>query len=205
MHPASIFHQDDTEKLAALVAERGFALIIGADGQRPVVAHAPVLLGGDRLRFHLSAANRLCQVLRANPWVLAVITGPDAYVSPDWYAVAGQVPTWNYLTAELEGSVRAMTRPETMRLLDDLSAHFEARLAPKPPWTSARLDPGKLEAMLDAILGFEMSVERRIGITKLSQNKSVAAVASVARHLRGRKDEGSRRIARLMERASKDA
>lgn len=205
MHPASIFHEDDAEKLAALVDERGFALIIGADGQRPVVAHAPVLLAGDRLRFHLSAANCLCQVLRANPWVLAVITGPDAYVSPDWYAVAGQVPTWNYLAAEMEGSARAMTRRETMRLVDDLSAHFEARLAPKPPWTSAKLVPRKLEAMLDAILGFEMRVERRSGVTKLSQNKSAAAVASAARHLRGRKDEGSRRIARLMERAAKDA
>ena len=205
MHPASIFHEDDAEKLAALVDERGFALIIGADGQRPVVAHAPVLLAGDRLRFHLSAANCLCQVLRANPWVLAVITGPDAYVSPDWYAVAGQVPTWNYLAAEMEGSTRAMTRRETMRLVDDLSAHFEARLAPKPPWTSAKLVPRKLEAMLDAICGFEMRVERRSGVTKLSQNKSAAAVASAARHLRGRKDEGSRRIARLMERAAKDA
>jgi transcriptional regulator len=205
LHPASIFHEDDAEKLAALVDERGFALIIGADGQRPVVAHAPVLLAGDRLRFHLSAANCLCQVLRANPWVLAVITGPDAYVSPDWYAVAGQVPTWNYLAAEMEGSARAMTRRETMRLVDDLSAHFEARLAPKPPWTSAKLVPRKLEAMLDAILGFEMRVERRSGVTKLSQNKSAASVASAARHLRGRKDEGSRRIARLMERAAKDA
>ena len=127
-----------------------------------------------------------------------MVTGPDAYVSPDWYAGADQVPTWNYLSVEAEGPVRILDRVETTALLDDLAAHFEAGLAPKPPWTRAKMTPARFEAMLGAIVGYEMRLERLTGISKLSQNKPADEIARVARRLAERADEGSRRIAKLM-------
>ncbi|HZZ36365.1 MAG TPA: FMN-binding negative transcriptional regulator [Caulobacteraceae bacterium] len=202
MHPASAFRQRDAASLAALVAERGFALIVGASDGRPMAAHAPVLLAEGRLRFHLSGANPLTAALLAGSRALAVVTGPDAYVSPDWYAAADQVPTWNYLSAEIEGPVRPLDHAETTRLLDDLSAHFEAPLAPKPPWTRAKMTPARFEALLGAINGFEMRVERLEGVTKLSQNKP-AEIERVAKALAERPDAGSQAIARLMSNAQK--
>jgi len=68
MHPARPFRQTDEALLAALVAERGFALIVGVADGRPVVAHAPVLLDGRRLRFHLSSptAHREAETAKAH-------------------------------------------------------------------------------------------------------------------------------------------
>jgi transcriptional regulator len=199
MHPAAAFHDSDSARLAVLVAKVGLAVIVGvaADG-RPQVAHAPVLLEEGRLRFHLSRANPLAATLAARLRALAVVTGPQAYVSPDWYGLADQVPTWNYLSAEIEGPLRVLNASETTGLLDALSAAFEAPLAPKPAWTRAKLGPGRFEAMLAAIIGFELAVERLEGARKLSQNKPAAAQASLGAVLSAREDENSRWLARLI-------
>ena len=180
------------------MSSRGLALIAATGPNGAVVAHAPVLLAGQTLRFHLSAANTLCSLLHDRARALAVVTGPDAYISPDWYAAADQVPTWNYLSVEAEGPVRVLERAETATLLDDLAAHFEAGLAPKPPWTRAKMTPARFEAMLGAIVGYEMRLERLAGISKLSQNKPPEEVARVAERLAERNDEGAQRIAALM-------
>jgi transcriptional regulator len=198
MHPAALFRETDAERLAALVAEAGLALVVGVAAGRPVVAHAPVLLAEGRLRFHLSRANPLAAALDAEPRALAVVTGPHAYVSPDWYGIADQVPTWNYLSAEIEGPVRRLETEAAAALLDDLSAVFEARLAPKPAWTRAKMGPGRFEAMLGAIAAFEMSVERLEGVRKLSQNKPAEAQGRLAEALAGLGGEGSAALAGLI-------
>lgn len=195
MHPSSVFRETDETALRALVAERGFGLVIGASDGRPVAAHAPVLLKDRRLRFHLSRMNALTPVLEAGGRALVVITGPDAYVSPDWYGLPDQVPTWNYLSVEMEGPVTPLDAEAATVLLDDLSAHFEGKLAPKTPWTRAKMTPPRFEALLGAIRAFEMRVERFEGITKLSQNKGAEPMARVADALDA---TGSVEMARLM-------
>jgi transcriptional regulator len=205
VHPASSFLETDRTVLAERIAERGFAVIVGAHEDRPRVAHAPILLDDGKLRFHLSAANQLSRTLQETNWALAAVTGEDAYVSPDWYEMADQVPTWNYLSVEIEGPLRVLDRAEATRLLDDLSAHYEAWLAPKPPWTRAKMDPRKFETLLSGIVAFEMTIERFEGITKLSQNKPPAEAARIADALGKLDDEGSRRIAgRMVSRLAED-
>jgi transcriptional regulator len=199
MHPARLFHQTDPASLSALVADRGLAMIIAAVDGRPRVAHAPVLLDGDRLRFHLSRGNALGAALAAgDASALAVVTGPDAYVSPDWYGLDDQVPTWNYLSVEMEGRVTPLDEAGATALLDDLSDRFEATLAPKPAWTRHKMTPGRFEALLSGIVAFEMTVERLEGTWKLSQNKPAEVVARVASALERRPDPAARDIARRM-------
>jgi transcriptional regulator len=198
MHPASAFAQSDRSQIERLMAARGLALITAVGPAGPVAAHAPVLLHGSVLRFHVSRLNRIVGALAERPRALAVITGPDAYVSPDWYAAADQVPTWNYIAAEAEGPVRPLGSGLAARLLDDLSAHFEARLAPKPPWTRGKMDPARFEAMLGGIVAYEMTVERLEGTWKLSQNKPADEAARVGAALAALADEGSQAVGRLM-------
>lgn len=201
MHPAKPFRETDPERLAVLVADVGLALIIGVADGRPLVAHAPVLLAGRRLRFHLSRANPLTAALEAHPHALAVATGPQAYVSPDWYGLADQVPTWNYLSAEIEGPLRRLDDDEATALLDDLSAVFEARLAPKPAWTRAKMSSGRFEAMLGGITAFEMTVERLEGVRKLGQNKPPEAQAALAEALAAVGGENSAALAKITGKA----
>lgn len=199
MHPARIFHETDQAVLLQRARSRGLALVIGVGADGPLVAHAPVLLDDPgRLRFHLGGGNPLSLVLAAGSRALVVLTGDDAYVSPDWYEAPDQVPTWNYVSVEIEGPVRVLDGAEAMALLDDLTARHEAALAPKAPWTRGKMDPARFEALLSGITAFEMRVERLTGVTKLGQNKSPAMVRRVAAALGQHGDPGAQRIARAM-------
>ena len=169
MHPNRAFAWEDREAMLAFVGEIAFATI-AAEG--PVVVHAPVLVAGpDRLRFHVSRGNRA--KLDGKLAIVSVL-GPDGYISPDWYGVDDQVPTWNYLTVEAEGPLRTLDEAELADLLDGLSAAHEARLAPKPVWTRAKMTPGRFEAMLKAIIGYELAIEDLRGTRKFGQNKDAA-------------------------------
>ncbi|MDO9336023.1 MAG: FMN-binding negative transcriptional regulator [Caulobacter sp.] len=183
MHPAPLFRETDEGVLAARVMAAPFALICASDGGRPVAAHAPVLLDGRRLRFHLSRANPVARALTEGEVALAVVTGPHAYISPDWYGLEDQVGTWNYLSVELEGPARILGVGETATLLDDLSDRFETELLPKPVWTRDKMSPGRFESLLKMIVGYEVRVERFEGITKLGQNKPAEVRAKVAEAL----------------------
>ena len=108
------------------------------------------------------------------------------------------MPTWNYLSVEMAGSLTVLDDTGTAALLDDLSARFEASLAPKPVWTRHKMTPGRFEALLGGITAFEMAIERFEGTWKLSQNKPDAAIAGVVAALEDRPDAGSRDIARRM-------
>lgn len=195
MHPSPLFKEADEAVLAARVTAAPFALICASADGRPVAAHAPLLLEGRRLRFHLSRANPVAKALVDGATVLAVVTGPQAYISPDWYGQEDQVGTWNYLSVELEGPVRILPPEETAALLDDLSDRFEADLAPKPPWKRDKMSEGRFETLLKMIVGYEVAVERLEGITKLGQNKPEAARLAVAEALEA---VGEREISGLM-------
>jgi len=183
MHPARLFHESDPDILLQRIGAHPFALVSTAAKGRPLAAHTPVLAGregdGVRLRFHLSRANAVTEALLGGAPALIVFTGPHAYVSPDWYGIEDQVPTWNYLSVEAEGPVAALDDTGTRQLLDDLSVANEMPLAPKPVWRLAKMTPARVDSLLNGIVAFDMVPARFEGITKLSQNKPAAARAGV--------------------------
>lgn len=178
MHPAPIFKVEATEPIIAHLGLYPLATIAAAPSGRLLVAQAPVLVrelpGGLALDFHLSRNNALVSYLTEGFSAVAVSLGPEAYVSPDWYASADQVPTWNYVSVEVEGTVMALGDSDLVAMLDDLSAQEEARLSPKPPWTRAKMSPGRFEAMTRAIVGARLVITRLEASFKLSQNKNEA-------------------------------
>jgi len=174
MHPSSKFAWSDAAEMRAFVDQTAFAqIVIVADG-KPVSAQAPLVVASDgSVRFHLSRANRLTPLLDGAS-VLASVMGMHFYVSPDWYGTEDQVPTWNYRLVEIEGIARRLDEPELRDLLDHLSAAHEAQLAPKPAWTSGKMDPRKLDLMVRAITGFAIENPQLSGALKMGQNKQEA-------------------------------
>jgi transcriptional regulator len=176
MHPNCAFAWQDREAMLAFLADIAFCTIC-VDG--PALVHAPVIVAApDRLRFHISRGNRAAAALDGKRAIVSCL-GPDAYISPDWYGTPDEVPTWNYLGVEAEGPLRRLAEDDLAALLDDLSVAHEARLAPKPQWTRAKMSPGRFEAMLKAIIGYELAIEDLRGTRKLGQNKrgQIEAVA----------------------------
>jgi transcriptional regulator len=181
MHPNPGFRWDDRDAMREFVAGIGFGTLFAATPDGPRVAHVPVVwLDGDTLGLHLSRGNGIARHLDGAAGVFTVL-GPDAYVSPDWYGLGtNEVPTWNYVAVELEGTLRRMDRDELRAQVDALSHANEARLAPKPEWTSAKMDPIRLDQLLGAIIGFRLEIAAWRGTRKLGQNKPEAARLAAA-------------------------
>jgi len=181
MHPSPLYRWNDDSALG-FVAEMAFAHVFAHTPDGPRVAHVPLLLDGRKLRFHLANANALTPHLGAMT-ALASVAGPNAYVSPNWYAARTRVPTWLYVAVECEGPVRTLTPAELVDLLDASAATFETRAA--QDWTRARMDPTNFAAMCRAITGFELTVETIRATRKLSQDSNAADTAGVIAHIPG--------------------
>ncbi|HEU0134404.1 MAG TPA: FMN-binding negative transcriptional regulator [Allosphingosinicella sp.] len=180
MHPNRKFHIQDRGAMVALVRELGFGILFVSTPGGPRAVHVPVLIEGERLRFHVSRGNSVHAALLEGAKALFVATGPHAYISPEYYGLEDRVPTWNYVSVELEGPVRALGPADLIRLMDDLSAEQEARLAPKPPWTRSKMSEGRFEGLLKAITGFEMQVADWRGTAKVDQDKPQAVRGRIA-------------------------
>jgi len=170
VHPA--FKVDDGEALAML-RDRAFGLLVVTTPAAPVAVHVPFLVDEQadsslRVALHVARANALHSHIGQGSKALLVCAGPDAYISPDWYGVPNQVPTWTYTSVHLAGTVRLMPERGLLAHVDRLSAYFENRLLPKQPWSSAKMDEARRAAMLKAIVGIEMEVESIAAQNKLS-------------------------------------
>lgn len=105
------------------------------------------------------------------------------------------MPTWNYVAVHLVGEARLTDEDGFRDLLDRLSAHFEARLLPKKPWTSDKMTDGVMERMMRGIVPCVMQVSDLQSTWKLGQNKTEDARVGAAQGLEG---QGNAALANLM-------
>jgi transcriptional regulator len=131
---------------------------------------------------------------------LAIVRGPDAYVSPSWYAAKAEhgrvVPTWNYVTAHVYGKLVAHDDrdwvEDVVRRLT--TKHEAARLASPgqpPAWSVDDAPRTFIEGQLRAIVGLELQISRIEAKAKLSQNRPVGDIAGVVSGLSARGDDRS--------------
>jgi transcriptional regulator len=203
--------KSDADNAWAFVKARGFGTLVAIDNGMPVASPLPfeVIEATDgaypTLRMHVAKPNPLHRIIAASPNVLLTVAGADAYVSPDWYSAPDQVPTWNYMAVHLNGTARILSSEETHAHVEGLSLAFENRLKPKKPWSTSKMTPQKLEAMLRAIVPLEVRIDRLDASFKLSQNKPEADRAEVARMLGWRGGWNESAVSEAMQQRSSDA
>ena len=190
MHPNPVHRPATPERNLAFARERGFGVLAisrdeGAGG--PLLSHIPFLVSedGTAVHAHLVRANPIARILAAGerPAVLAA-SGPDGYVSPDWYGPEpDQVPTWNYVAVHLRGTLRLRPEEALRPHLDALSARFEEALRPKAPWRTSKVSPDRLAGMMRAIVPIELAIETVDGTWKLNRNKTDEVRLRAAEHM----------------------
>ncbi|MCP4819532.1 MAG: FMN-binding negative transcriptional regulator [Shimia sp.] len=185
MHPNPAFRGTETNQNIAFARVRGFGVLALSSEGAPLMSHVPFLLEEDGAvaDLHLVRSNPMARVVRDPMPVRLAVTGPDSYVSPDWYGVDDQVPTWNYVAVHLTGTLSPLPQDDLPDLLDRLSAHFEAQLLPKPPWARDKMDAEAFTRMLRMIQPFRLHVEDIQGTWKLGQNKPTEVRHAAARHM----------------------
>jgi len=199
------FAFSDVAAVHAFMRTNVFAVIAGQIGGTIQFAYAPIVLDPEplplgRVRFHLARANPFAEIEDGAELKLSIM-GPHAYVSPDWYATSGLVPTWNYVAVEGTGRVRRLRDSELRRLLSDLAVQEESALAPKPAWTMEQVPPERLNTLLTAIVGFQLPLDTLEGKAKLSQNRTQADAKGAIEGLEKRGDPASTAMAASMRKA----
>ena len=181
------FNQMPDDQVRHFVATVGTAQLVtvGDDG-RPDATFLPVLWRGDSLVGHLARANEHWSRMSDGSAALAVVTGPDAYVSPGWYATKREhgkvVPTWNYSAVQLRGTIVVHDDVDWLRtLVTELTDHHERHR--DEPWSVTDAPEKYVAGQLRAIVGVELRVTEVEAKAKLSQNRSAEDRAGVVEGL----------------------
>lgn len=184
MHHATHFAQQDPQALAEVIQRFPLATLImpSLDAH-----HVPMLLQGSLaegtavLHGHVARANSVWQREEKGD-ALAIFHGPQAYITPSWYASKAEhgkvVPTWNYVVVHVRG---------TMTWIDDAAWKLDlvTRLTQQQeadqshPWQVSDAPTEFIDKLSSAIVGFEIRVSSMVGQFKLSQNRSAADRAGV--------------------------
>lgn len=186
MHPNPVFHTADAQANIAFARDRGFGVLAVSDETgAPLLSHVPFLLSKDGAiaDLHLVRSNPIARIANSLLPVRIAVSGPDGYVSPDWYGLDDQVPTWNYVAVHLTGVLERRPQDELRDLLDRETALFETRLRPKTLWRADKMDSAALDRMMRMIVPFRMRVEAVDGTWKLNQNKPDAARLGAAENM----------------------
>jgi transcriptional regulator len=209
----------------ALIQAESFGMLAGVDeAGAPFATHLPFLLDEDRGRLgtllgHVARANPQWRYFRPDRPVLAIFSGPHAYVSPAWYEdVVGSrprpepasreqtradgrgpasVPTWNYVAVHAFGVPSLIEEPVRVRaFLARLVRVHEAGRSDR--WSFESLPEDYLAGMLKGIVAFEIPIDRLEGKAKLSQNRTAADRARVRAALEAAGDRLAAAVAALM-------
>ncbi|HEY4110965.1 FMN-binding negative transcriptional regulator [Puia sp.] len=194
------YEEKDTEKIHAFLRENSFAILISVHDGRPVGTHIPLQLetgvdGKDCLLGHISRGNDQKYSLTAGAKVLAIFPGPHAYVSPRWYTEL-KVPTWNYISVHIYGTVTLIEGEELRAALSRLIDTYEHPL-PQPVHID-EIPHHELQADLRGIVGFRIAIDEIQAAYKLSQNRDPQSYHQVIDHL-STGDEASRAVAAEMQ------
>lgn len=185
MHPNPAFRAEDRDRHIAFARERAFGVLALSADQGPLLSHVPFLLSEDgaEASLHLVRSNPIVRALNEPRTVRIAISGPDGYISPDWYGIEDQVPTWNYVAVHLTGTLSLLPQDALRDLLDRQSDFYERRLNPKPPWSASKMSAEALDKMMRMIVPCKLQVDDIQGTWKLNQNKPDDVRLAAADHV----------------------
>lgn len=194
--------EDDEDELRRLVAGvRAGWLVTSRPDAAPSATYLPIMWRDDKVIAHFARANPHWREIEPEAPALLIITGPDAYVTPAWYAAKAEhgkvVPTWNYSAVHLSGLARIHEDPEWLRMaVEELTDEHEH--SREEPWHVSDAPSTYIEGQLRGIVGVELLVTNVEGKMKLSQNRSRGDREGVVAGLRQSARPGEQSVADQM-------
>lgn len=179
--------EDDPETLKAFMREHPLCMLVTMTTHGLLASHIPVVLhesqdGFGVLRGHVARGNAQWQEFDSSVEALAVFTGPQHYISANWYpgkkTHGKEVPTWNYIAVHVYGLLRAVEDPQW--LIEHVSRLTDQSESISPvPWRVSDAPPEFILKQTRGIVGLEMTISKVQGRWKASQNRNEEEVASV--------------------------
>ena len=206
MYVPPAFAEDRLPVLHDAIRQARLVTLVTMGGDGLEASHVPVLLDAGAgpygtLVGHFSKANPQWRRLSPEVPALAIVAGPDAYVTPSWYETKKQtgkaVPTWNYVAVHAYGTLELFEDAESLRdVVTRLTDLHEAGRAESWKVTDAPED--FIQGMFKGIVGFRLPIARIEGKWKLSQNRPAEDRAGVVEGLRADGGPAELAVAALM-------
>lgn len=203
--PAS-FEEQRPDVLLQLIAEHPLATVVRQGEEGLVADHVPLMhaatqAGAGHLIGHVARANPLWQV-SPQQRLLLVFQGPQAYISPNWYATKADggrvVPTWNYAVVHVHAQLTPIHEPQAvMDILRQLTRRHE--VSQPHPWAVDDAPADFTERLLTQIVGVRLEILGMQGKWKVSQNQPQTNQASVSAALQAAGTTDSLSMASLVE------
>ena len=202
MYDLPHFKEPDESVIREFMARHPFALLAGGDdSHRPVATQVPVFVedrgDGTVLLGHMMKNSDHHRAFLHNPEVLAVFTGPHAYVSATWYSDPHQASTWNYMSVHAAGRIRFLDDAGLESVLRKTTMHFE-NYEPHSSTVFDNLPVDYRQKLMKAIVAFEIDVREVRHVFKLSQNRDAASFRNITDRL-GAQEHDAQAIAAEME------
>ena len=172
MYPPKHHTETDINKIYQVIQAYPFATIISNTGSDVLTTRLPLMLDKTRgsigtLIGHLSILNPQSKFLD-NQKITVLFHGPECYISPKTYSTP-QLPTWNYITVEAKGIVSTTENSSSvLKTINDMTKYLETGHDPY----ILEVDGIKTQVLIEYVKGFEINIEKIIGLFKLSQDKN---------------------------------
>ena len=174
---------------------RSFPLATLFDKVSGQVTQCPLIYDADKhqLMGHLAIGNPFLADTDSGREITTLFHGHQGYISPNWYDELQhakhpesfqhrEVPTWNYSTLEVTGTLELVEKQQTLAVLEQQTRQYEQQVG--EDWTLDKLSETQQHAMIKAITAFSITPTQWQGKHKLSQNKSAAVQSSLLTHMR---------------------
>jgi transcriptional regulator len=205
MYTPPAFREDDPETLRRIMREARLSTLVTATAEGLMATPLPLLLDeaeGEHgvLYGHVAKANPQWKTPPLGD-ALAIFSGPDAYVSPSWYASKQEhgkvVPTWNYAAVHAYGPVAFFEDAERLHdVVTRLTNLHERRR--EEPWAVIDAPAAFIQSQLKGIVGLRLPIARVEGKRKMSQNRPEADRQGVAKGLGQSEHERDRQVAAMI-------
>lgn len=205
MYTPPAFKEDDPAILAEIIRTARLPMLVTATAAGPLATPLPLILDQSEgphgvLYGHLARANPQWNTPAIGE-ALAIFPGPDAYVTPSWYASKAEhgkvVPTWNYVAVHAYGPVEFFDDVDRLhQAVSRLTDLHEGQRA--EPWAVTDAPETFVRSQLKGIVGLRLPITRLEGKRKLSQNRPEADRRGVAEGLAQSEVESDREVARLI-------
>jgi transcriptional regulator len=197
--------ESDLGVLHDAIERHSFAVLVSGGAGELVASHLPLMLERSRgargtLVGHMARANGQWRSA-AGSEVLAIFSGPHAYVSPAWYGSVAAVPTWNYIAVAAYGPLELIDdAAETHALLMRMMEIYDSAASAG----GAEQDRSLVERLLPQIVAFRIPITRLEGKWKLSQNRPAHERGGVIAALEGQTGENAAGVAAAMRDVDRD-
>lgn len=178
MYAVEHFEQKSVPVMRSYLAANPFAALVVNTAEGLSVDHIPLDFDTGssprgRLLGHIARSNPLWRKFESGP-ALAIFSGHQAYISPDWYASKATdprvVPTWNYAAVHVSGTLRFFHDADRIQeLLERLTEKFESSRS--TPWRVSDAPAEFTARLVGAVVGIELEIDDMVGKWKLSQNR----------------------------------